>query len=638
MQFIRSIVLGLAVLGAGICAPAASAKPPAEAFGEPTVTQATMAPDGKNVATFRETKDGAYIVITDIETGDSRALATLGAVKPQGLRFVSPTFVIAYVSRTQRTGRRGDKYEDWSAISFDIRTGKKVVLDGGGIVGISEDNASVYMTGWVSRGGNAATYGLFQVDLATGKGEHLKNAWGTPATIDWIVTRQGQVQLREEFHTSTGKHDLLRFDGSDWVNIMSEKTGELTTTFWGTRASDNTPIFSTFDENDMRSLYALDPATGAMTPMLDRADADFESFVSDTNRVIYGVQYSGMTPRYKLFDPALDSAVRKVQKALGSASTYLIEWSQDWSKLLFYSEGGGNPGEYYIFDRTKGAILPLIASRPDITDDAVAQVEAFEYAARDGLKIPALITWPVGAAEADRKNLPMIVMPHGGPASYDRIGFDGMAQYFANEGYAVLQPNFRGSSGFGSAFEEAGAGEWGRKMQDDISDGLADMIAKGAVNPKRVCIVGWSYGGYAALAGGALSPDLYACVASVAGVSDLREMLEWEYDRYGEKSSSYRYWTSVIGDLNKNGAAIDAVSPSRLASKFKAPVLLLHGNDDTTVPASQSSKMADALKGAGKQVTFQRILGDDHQLGIGQNRKTVFEALSTFVAANMPPG
>jgi dipeptidyl aminopeptidase/acylaminoacyl peptidase len=153
-----------------------------------------------------------------------------------------------------------------------------------------------------------------------------------------------------------------------------------------------------------------------------------------------------------------------------------------------------------------------------------------------------------------------------------------------------------------------------------------------------VCIVGWSYGGYAALAGGALSPDLYACVASVAGVSDLREMLEWEYDRYGEKSSSYRYWTSVIGDLNKNGAAIDAVSPSRLASKFKAPVLLLHGNDDTTVPASQSSKMADALKGAGKQVTFQRILGDDHQLGIGQNRKTVFEALSTFVAANMPPG
>lgn len=638
MLIIRTVVLYLAVLGAGLFAPLALAKPPAEAFGEPTVTQATMSPDGKNVATFRPTNDGDYIVITDIATGESRALASLGAVKPQGLTFVSPNHVIAYVSRTQRTGRRGDKFEDWAAIAFDVRTGQKAILDGGGVVGLSEDNASIFMTGWVSRGGASPTNGLFKVDLTTGKSEHVTNAWGTSSTIDWIVTPKGEAQIREEFFTSTGKHDVLRYDGSDWVNILTEKTGELTTTFYGVRASDHTPIFSSYVDDDQPSLFALDLASGEKTPMLDRADADFESFVIDTSRVIHGVRYSGMTPRYKMFDPAIDSAVRKVQKALGGASTYLTDWSTDWTKMLFYSEGGGNPGEYYIFDRTKGSVQPLIASRPDIPDDAVAEVASFEYAARDGLKIPALVTWPVGVATADRKDLPVIVLPHGGPASYDSIGFDMMAQFFANEGYAVLQPNFRGSSGFGDEFEEAGHGQWGRKMQDDVSDGLADMVAKGAVNPKRVCIVGWSYGGYAALAGGALTPELYACVVSVAGVSDLRDMLEWEYDRLGEKNPGYRYWVNVIGDLSKDGAAIDAVSPARLASRFRAPVLLIHGNDDTTVPASQSSRMNDALKGAGKKVTFQRILGDDHDLGIGQNRKIVFEAMSAFIAASMPPG
>ena len=175
-------------------------------------------------------------------------------------------------------------------------------------------------------------------------------------------------------------------------------------------------------------------------------------------------------------------------------------------------------------------------------------------------------------------------------------------------------------------------------MQTDISDGVSAMVASGAANAKRVCIVGWSYGGYAALAGGALSPELYACVASVAGVSDLREMLGWEYDRIGPQSPTYRRWTLLIGDPEKDGTAIDAVSPARLADRFKAPVLLIHGNDDTTVPPSQSSAMADALNRAGKKVTFQRIVGDDHDLGRGQNTKIVYEAIAAFVAGNMPPG
>lgn len=649
MLIIRTVVLYVAVLGAGLFAPVALAKPPAEAFGQPTVRFATISPDGKNIASVWSAKDGEVLVITNIETGKSRALANVSTVKPRGLTFVSPDYVVAIVAQTRRTGWRGEKFQHSTAFAFNLKNGSFVELQRatpglamqsglGRVLGVSPDGAHVYMPAYVQRDNKNPTYALFQVNLATGAAALVNNGWGSTSTIDWIVGPTGDAEMREEFFENSGKHTFMRLNGSTWETVMSEKSDDITVSLVGVRAGDRAPLASAYSDTGVLSLYALDPSSATMMPSLAREDVDIESLVSDASRVVYGVRYSGMTPTYGMFDPALDAAVRKVQKALSGTATYLTDWSADWSKMMFYSEGGTSSGEYFIFNRSTGSLQSLMGVRPAITDDAVADVELFDYKARDGLHIRSLVTWPVDVAADDRKNLPLIVMPHGGPATYDALGYDGMAQYFANQGYAVLQPNFRGSSGFGLEFETAGHGEWGRKMQDDISDGVAAMVTDGSVNAKRVCIVGWSYGGYAALAGGALSPELYACVASVAGVSDLREMLDWEYDRFGAKDPGYRYWVDVIGDPEKDGAAIDAVSPSRLAAKFKAPVLLIHGNDDTTVPASQSSKMADALNGAGKKVTFQRILGDDHQLGIGQNRKTVFEALSTFVAANMPPG
>ncbi len=164
-------------------------------------------------------------------------------------------------------------------------------------------------------------------------------------------------------------------------------------------------------------------------------------------------------------------------------------------------------------------------ARPLIKSEDVGEVITIEYKASDGLTIPALVTWPAGTTEAERKNLPMIVMPHGGPEAYDAVGFDWLAQYFANEGYMVFQPNFRGSGGFGETFAAAGHGQWGRKMQSDITDGARALARMGWADPGRTCIVGWSYGGYAALAGGGATSDQYKCVVSVAGVSDLIAML-----------------------------------------------------------------------------------------------------------------
>ncbi|RYZ10603.1 MAG: S9 family peptidase [Alphaproteobacteria bacterium] len=385
-------------------------------------------------------------------------------------------------------------------------------------------------------------------------------------------------------------------------------------------------------ESEFMSLYSMSMTTGEISPpLMQRTDAEVAGVVTGPNRAVYGVRYSGMFPSYEMFDPTIDAAIKGVQNSLATSAVYLDSWSDDWSKMLFFVEGGQNAERYLVYDRKTNVLTRISSARPKITEADVGEVVVIEYRARDGLKIPGLLTWPAGVPEAERKNLPLVVMPHGGPEAYDAVGFDWMAQFLANEGYAVLQPNFRGSGGFGELFAKAGYGEWGRKMQDDITDGAAALARMGWADPARTCIVGWSYGGYAALAGGALTPDTYKCVASVAGVSNLRDMLNDARARYGPRSRSFIYWQFLIGDVDKDRDAIDAVSPARLAERFKAPVLLIHGDADTTVPIKQSNIMDEALRKAKKTVRYVRIDGDDHGLVENESRRLVLTELAKFL-------
>jgi dipeptidyl aminopeptidase/acylaminoacyl peptidase len=385
-------------------------------------------------------------------------------------------------------------------------------------------------------------------------------------------------------------------------------------------------------------MYEMSLADGKLTgPLRSRTDSEIEGFIRDENSVVIGVSYSGLHPSYELFDPALDKDVKAAINALPDASVSLVSWSDDWSKILFYAEGGKHPGRYMLFDRTAKKLSQVARSRPDIKAEEVGEVVTIEYKARDGLTIPAIVTWPAGVPADQRKNLPLVVMPHGGPESYDSVGFDWLAQFLANEGYMVLQPNFRGSGGFGASFAQAGHEQWGRKMQDDVTDGARALMTMGWADPGRTCILGWSYGGYAALAGGALTPDLYKCVVSIAGVSDLRTMLGWEKRERGPDSTAFAYWTRVIGDIDQDAEAIEAVSPYRLASSFKAPVLLIHGGDDLTVPERQSEMMEQALRGAGKQVTYHRIGKDDHSLVAVDSRNKALTAIGEFLAKYLKP-
>jgi dipeptidyl aminopeptidase/acylaminoacyl peptidase len=315
------------------------------------------------------------------------------------------------------------------------------------------------------------------------------------------------------------------------------------------------------------------------------------------------------------------------------SAVYLVDWTPDFRFLIFRATGGWTAGTYVIVGPDSVTPGMLANIRDDIPREAVVPVSVIDYDARDGLNIPALLTIQDevrGAGDA-----PLIVLPHGGPEAYDQYGFDWLAQYFASRGIAVLQPQFRGSTGFGNTLRQAGKGQWGGAMSTDLDDGVQHLIDEGLVDPERVCMVGLSYGGYAALAAGAFSPFDYKCVVSVSGVSDLPRMLDAERELYGRNSAVVNYLRTQFGSDGEADRTLKPISPVNFADDFKAPVLLIHGRDDAVVAIDQSLRMEKALKRARKPVELLRLKGEDHYLSGYETRIEALRAIAGFIDKNL---
>ena len=248
--------------------------------------------------------------------------------------------------------------------------------------------------------------------------------------------------------------------------------------------------------------------------------------------------------------------------------------------------------------------------------------------------IPAYVTRPPNAPAG--KPLPLIVMPHGGPEARDSLDFDIWAEFFATRGYVVLQPNFRGSSGYGRKYAQAGYGQWGGKMDDDITDGVLQLIKSGQVDKDRICIFGASFGGYAALYGGARTPELYKCVASFAGVADLNALVNWEHGAKGHEGR-YHYAARSIGDPSREGARLTAASPVTYAVGYKPPVLLIHGADDESVPVAQSRMMQAALSKAGKDVRLVVYPHEGHTDWTPADEQAALTEIAAFIEGHIAP-
>ncbi len=335
---------------------------------------------------------------------------------------------------------------------------------------------------------------------------------------------------------------------------------------------------------------------------------------------IVGIGHTDDLPRARFFADPLKSLQEKSEKAFKGASAVVTSWSRDYSRAVVEVSYADHPGQNFLFEPARKSLSVIGSAYPKLDGLRQPVRTKYDYAASDGINVPGYLTTPVGGAAGAR---PLIVLPHGGPAARDTMSFDWWASFYAANGYLVYQPNFRGSFGYGEAFRKAGDGQWGRKMQDDISDGVKALIAGGIADPARVCIVGASYGGYAALAGATLTPELYACAVSVNGVSNLPALIA------SENESEEKYWTKRIGSIFKDKDAIAAVSPVKQVSKATPPIMLIQSSDDIVVPPGQSVLMRKALEEADRPVVYVTLEGDDHWLS---KEKTRIEMLETSLA------
>lgn len=618
--------------------------PPLEAYAAlPQVSLAALSPDGGRV-TVRQVKDGMDLVsVFDLSLGEHVNMIRADQINTRSLSFISKDSVLIKASDTRRSMAVRGAFEYTGAYHFDLRSGEtKLLLRGadeiyayqsglGRVVGSSPDGAGLYMPAWVQRGGSGEpTGGLLEVPLHNGRPDVLE--YGTRFTIDWFMGPGGAPLAREDFDGDEGLHVIWRYEDGEATEALYRMESPLPAiSVNGVTPDFKSLVFISGDpESDGDELYLLDVATGAISEAgLSLPSATVAHVMVDVNRVVHGVRYDGFKPRYRFFDEALDQRVHSLQARLPNTSAELVSWSADFQRLLFHVSGQVSSGAYALFD---GVVGPTVIGRSYPSVPWIP-VEIIEYAARDGLTIPALVT----AQEAVRQagGAPLIVLPHGGPEDSDGFGFDWMAQYLASRGYLVLQPQFRGSSGFGRAFTQAGLGEWGRAMSTDLDDGVGHLVAQGLADPERVCIVGASYGGYAALAAGAFSPERYRCVVSIAGVSDLRDMLRDERRESGEHQWNLAYWELQFGADAKDRELLEARSPAEHADRFQAPVLLIHGKDDTVVPRSQSKTMERALKRADKSVRLEVLKGEDHWLTQAETRLETLRLVDGFVAQHL---
>jgi dienelactone hydrolase len=634
-----------------------------ELFSEPTVVDAAMSPSGRYIASIARQAAEDLLLVIDLETSERKVIQRAGfsgVAKNLEMKMakvywksddrlllrlaVRPVEGIKRLSH-EKIGRLGDRLlaldRDGGNVVGLLGDNRNAALDGSfnlGAIGsfLPEDPKHILM---VLNGFNGRS--LFKVNLDTGAGEQIERP--SPSVRSWWVDLQGNAVVRVTLFKGTVQ--LHRKVGDEWKKFHSMRLREMQEredyeVVGSSTEAGKFYVLARPPGHDKAGLYLYDFEKNVFgDPLVENPNYDIES--AAVSRDGKSVRYTCHFAHVRICEfgePKFDSHLRGLRKYFQElANVSIYDASEDAKALILLVQGPSDPPAfyYYTIDSKRIELVGLV--RNVLGERARPQAAAVHYKARDGMALTGYLTTPHDVPNGTR--LPLVMYPHGGPEARDSLEFDRWAQYFVSLGYAVFQPNFRGSDGFGRAFAESGYGEWGRKMQDDISDGLKDLVDRGVVDPARVCIVGASYGGYAALAGAALTPDLYKCAVSFAGVSDLEEFIGWRKNLWGGiDSEGYKYWIRAIGDPDTQRQRVRDVSPVVQVAKIRIPVLLVHGWEDGVVPIAQARMMRAALQKSGVKNEIIDVQDEGHSGWSDENEMYALSNMGAFLWKQLGAG
>lgn len=632
-----------------------SARAAAEAFGaREQIQQISLSPDGKLVAIVMPYgARGTRVAVADPVAGGAPKVIVNADGTPETIRsctWTTATRIVCQVSFiTDATGMRlgftrmiainsdGSKLTVLSArpssqaLGFTQSGGSVIDYSGGGEGSVLMTRTFVPENTTGSHlGSNATGLGIERVDTVT-----LRRATVEPArasAAEYLTDGQGAVRIMGvRGQNSDGQV-------SDRISYSYRKAGERAWQPLGALTGVGSGLSQGFDP------YAVDPKLDAVygferidgrralvrisldgslkrEVVLTNAQVDIDDIVRvGRQQRVVGASFAAEQREMTYFDPEFERLRVSLARALPAhPAVDITDASADEKTLLIHAGSDVDPGRYYVFAKATRAMIEVLPSRPALAGVKLGQMKPVSYRAADGTAIPGYLTLPAGSSG---KGLPAIVMPHGGPGSRDEWGFDWWAQFFAARGFAVIQPNFRGSAGYGSEwYQKNGFQSW-RTAIGDVNAAGRWLVDQGIADPKKLAIVGWSYGGYAALQSSVLDPGLFKAVIAVAPVTDL-EMLRGESQGYTDHSLSVRF----IG----SGPHIREGSPARNAAAIKAPVLLFHGDLDQNVGVAESRLMEDRLRAAGGKVDYVEFKGLDHQLDDSTARAQMLEKSDAFL-------
>ena len=497
------------------------------------------------------------------------------------------------------------------------------------IVDDLRDDPSAVLVGLNKR--NPEVFDVYRVNVRTGE---LTLVAENPGNItSWHADHTGQIRVAT---TTDGVNNslLYRPDGKAPFKKV------LTTTF----RDALTPQFFTFDNakiyaasnlsRDKQALVVIDPATAKEEKLLfehPEVDVDHLSYWH-SRKAIACAHFTTWKPERKCFDADTTALYTRLEKKLPGYDLTIDAADKAEDKLVVRARNDRTRGSSWLYDRRADKLTKLADAAPWLDEKQLAEMKPISYKARDGLTIQGYLVLPKGV---EPKGLPVVVNPHGGPWARDLWRFNPEAQFLANRGYAVLQMNFRGSTGYGRKFWESSFKEWGGKMQDDVSDGVKYLIGQGIADPKRIAIYGGSYGGYATLAGLTFSPELYACGVDYVGVSNLFTFMK-SIPPYWKPYLEMMY--EMVGHPEKDKVLLSARSPVFHVDRIRAPLFIAQGKNDPRVNINESNQVVEALKKRGIDVPYLVKDNEGHGFHNEENRFDFYESMEKFLAKHLKPG